>query len=520
MLVIRIFFLFPLIVASFMPVHSSGQNHPDKFLKTIEEKAYYYPQQAETMLDSLMSIDSLQIKKDQPGELAFLRGFLAYHKGDSDKALNYLDTALLTFIRNESSDGQAKCHLLMGWITEADKFHEQAVIYFYETIRLLNVQPSANAGLAYLGIARCKKILNEPFETELDKGLEYLRSTGKTEFLLYAKFTSNTLDMDGQGSENRLLEITDQYKALGLSNNVSTVYKVLANHYYVKHQLDSAHFYVDKAILSYDNSYPGESLIPALHQMKGLFYSGQKNFVQAREEYELALKLYEISGQVARSTFAYNSLYHLDFREGNYKSATENLSKVLELEKVSGLKEKQRMAKLLEITSGINQLNQEIAKVKKQKRLMLFTILFLGAIMTILIISALNFLRVRALKKRMINAEFQILLSSNFEKELALQHLNKIKANTLTIHEAQSLPNIEDRYPRLFGLVSRTTGPLSHSERIFAFMLAIGHSNEAIAAYFNVEPSSLRKTRQRIREKLKLEKGIELRCYFQNLIKL
>lgn len=120
MLLIILALLLSLLPGNLISSQPSGQNHPDKTLKIIGEKIYYYPRQAETMLDSLMNADSLKIKKDHSGELTFLQAFLSYHKGNSDKALDLLEAAMSTFILNESSGGQAKCYLLMGWITQGD----------------------------------------------------------------------------------------------------------------------------------------------------------------------------------------------------------------------------------------------------------------------------------------------------------------------------------------------------------------------------------------------------------------
>ncbi len=517
----RLFWSIRLVILCVLPVHLAGQSRTVATLKAIEEKVYYYPRQAERMLDSLLQQPPIEIENDHLGELNFLQGFLSYHKGEMDTALNHMETALMTFTRNDQPEWQGKCYLLMGWIAEGDSYLEQAKIYYYETIRLLDDKPEINTGLAYLGLARCKKILNEAYSEELIKGVEYLEAVGKDEFSLYAHFVYLMIKINEPGSTKQLLEIADRYLEVGLDDKVPNVYKALASYYLQIKELDSAHIYVDKAIEEFDDSYPGESLIPALHQLKGNIYYAQHNFDAARKLYLQALELYESYGQMTRSFYVYLSLYQLDRREHDYKGALENLMKANKYQNQANLKEKQRMAKALETAAGIGLLHEEILNYKKRNQLLVFSIIVFFAISVIIVIVGFFKYRERTRQKERINSEIQTLIASYRERELSIQRIENSREDIQKgLDKSLKGKMIDDIYPELLGLVSQSFGILSKTEQSCALMFAMGLTQETIAQLQNVQPDTIRRTKQRIRKKLDLPAETDLELFLQKQLKL
>ncbi len=517
----RLYLSICLLIACFLPNELIGQNNYNATLKAIEEKVYYYPQQAERMLDSLLQQRPIEIENDHRGDLNFLQGFIAYHKGEMDSALNHLETALMTFISQEKPKGQGKCYLLMGWISEGDNYLEQAKIYFYETIRLLNNQPGANTGLAYLGIARCKKILNETFSDDLNKGVEYLNTVGEVEFSLYAQFTYLMFNVNELGSTQKLLEVADSYLKIGLDNKVPNVYKILASYYRQIKKPDSALIYVDKAIRSFDNSYPGESLIPALHQLKGNIFYAQKDFENARKQYLLSLKLYESHGQMSHSFYAYHGLYNLDLKGGNYKGAVENLAKVNKYRNQANINQKQRMAKMIETTARVDLLNEQVLKFKKQKQRLFFSLALLSAIIVIILLIVFFKGREKKQKRKSLNADFQSLMALYNERLRAIELLENNREDLLKYQDEHlSARNIDDLYPELFRLIYENFNKLSKTELDYALMFTMDFPENEIAKLQNIQQPSIRKVKQRIREKLNLDSNIDLHSYFKAHLKL
>ena len=99
------FILIGVIVLIFKTLSSFGADNYKSSLKNIEDKIYYYPYQAENMLDSLLLQHSLENEKRYNGELNFLKGFMEWNKGNMDEAMNFLDSSLITFIKQENTEG-------------------------------------------------------------------------------------------------------------------------------------------------------------------------------------------------------------------------------------------------------------------------------------------------------------------------------------------------------------------------------------------------------------------------------
>ncbi len=157
-------------------------------LEQIEYDLHFYSQQAEIKLDSIIQNFSPQMKDEFDGQLAFLSGLLEYKKGNIDSSLTLLDKSLIKSLHQDNVKIQAKSQMVLGWIAEGTGFWEQAKINYYITIQLLNNTSYKETGWAYLGVARCKKNLKEPFYEEAEQGIRILKEIGKKELVLYADY--------------------------------------------------------------------------------------------------------------------------------------------------------------------------------------------------------------------------------------------------------------------------------------------------------------------------------------------
>lgn len=517
------YWFIPLVVIALILILSScsGTNNYESSLKNIEEKMYYYPPQAEKMLDSLLLQHSVVNEKKYKGELTFLKGFLEWHKGDIDSSMNLINSALITFIKQKNTIGQANCYLLMGWSSTNDNYFEQAKIYFYKTIKLLNNKPVAKVGIAYLDISFCKKQLKEPYKDDLNKGVKYLEQTGKVEFQLYAKYQKINDNIKNPGIIKQLNEIAEKYQSLELNNSASGVYKAMAIRYFYKQNPDSAFIYLDKAISVYDNKYPQASLIPSMHQIKGGVYLMQNDFKTARKEFMKSLNFYKTHKQLIRSYYVYNALSLLDKKEQNYKSSLKNLLLANKYKERLDIKEKQRMSKGLEISTYVFLLNEDILKSKKQNQLLLFLLLMFSVVGIIVFLLVTMKTRKKRYKIDVLKAKFQASIVSYQDKLKMIEFVKDKEVNQEEfIKQCSSGKKLKEIYPKLYSQVCIIFNNLSHSECNYALMFALYISEEDICEFNNIQQSSIRKVKQRIRKKLDLNIDKDLNKYFQKRLNL
>ena len=508
------------IVLVFITCSSFGTDSYKSSLKNIEEKIYYYPSQAERMLDSLLLQHSLENEKKYSGELSLLKGFIEWHKGNMDNAMNSVDSALITFIKQGNTTGQANCYLLMGWISTNDKYLEQADVYFYKAIKILNDKPLAITGIAYLDISFCKKQLEEPYKDDLNRGLNYLEQIGKIEFQLYGQYIKLDDNIKNPGSIALLKNIAEQYQNLGLNTQTSSVYKSIATYYY-NLKPDSALIYLDKAIRIYDNKYPQASLIPSLLQMKGAIYYSLNDFKAARKEFMMAIDFYKTHDQLISSYYVYYSLSLLDKKEQNYKSSLENLVIADKYKKRVDIKQKQRMSKGLEISSHVSLLREQIVKSKRQNQLLLFILALFCAAGVIVFLTVTLRIREKRNKIDKLKAEFHLAIVSYQDGLKAIKLIKDKEVNQEEfISQYSSGKRLKEIYPQLYSLVCITFPTLSDSAWDYALMFAIGLPEEDICRFKNIQRSSIRKTKQRIRQELNLSKDEDINKYFRKKMNL
>ena len=79
---------------------------------------------------------------------------------------------------------------------------------------------------------------------------------------------------------------------------------------------------------------------------------------------------------------------------------------------------------------------------------------------------------------------------------------------------------LKDTFPKLYSLVSITFPTLSYTERDYVILFTINLPEEQICKYQNIQKSSIRKIKQRLREKVGINKDDDLTKYFQKKLKM
>ncbi|MBI9063134.1 MAG: hypothetical protein JEZ14_14220 [Marinilabiliaceae bacterium] len=450
---------------------------------------------------------------------------MAYHKGEMDSALVYLEKALISWTQQEEFLGQAKCHLILGWISEGAGFWEQAKGDYCKTIQLTQSANCKETGLAYLGIARCKQILKESVRDEIEMGISCLRATGKKEFALYADFSGFMFGDKNEEAANHLKSVADEYMSLKLGNNAASVYKLLARYCMNQGQLDSSKEFLDKAIGIYDESYSQISLMPGLKQFKGVLFFQEKDYEQSRQSLLESIKWYDKLGKEGQKYFAYKYLYRIDTLQGNYQRAIYYQSRAFESFKTARYKEKQLMAKVAEVDVKVLLMRQTIDRLEYTNKMN--GILYCSAIVLILLVLLVIFQLIRGRyrneqqREQERTRQFQNLLVGLGEKRLLQQRIAE-SSDVISSDPVLSASLSDDFsvcYIETIREFGRSFSQLSDTEIRYAVMFALNLSGDVISEIQNVQMAAIRKVKQRIRQKLELDNDRSLELYFQQFLK-
>lgn len=488
-----------------------------KSTDTIENLMHYYPSLAENKLDSLTSISAIHCQLD----VDYIKSFLLYRKGNIDSSLVAVEACLKGYVINNNMEGQAKCKLLLGWISESIGQYEQAKINFYSS---LNTSPKKSIQTVHSihGIARCKFYLNESIDDELKQVDKILIDINNKEYNLYSKFLSTILNNNFQEKDIQdLLSLSIEFQELGLESNAANIIKSVALKYSDYNKLDSAIISINKGIaLNTSNPY-GFSILPALYQIKGSVYYKKNELDSASHYLNKALQLYDAHSLHDRKYYSYTLLRKIAFDKKEYIKAYDLLDKALQSEKKSKSITKARIAKLIEISSGINILSTNLEKLKFQQKttVLLVFIGLLGTAFAFYIVTKNN--REKTRKANNKNKELHSLVIALNEKVLLQKRYGRTfdatnqSSKTLTLAE-----KFDKCYNETLKSMSDEYSSLSNTECRYALLFGMDFGDDAICSIQSVQKATVRKARQRIRTKLSLAADINLNVFFnKSLVK-
>lgn len=491
-------------------------------LHEIESLLYYHPKQAEIKLDSLHVTISPKEYQQHTAYILYLQGFLLYQKGMLDSTITTLDQSLTAFVNLEDLVGQGKCHLLLGWVAEGLGQWEQAKINYYSTLNFLDGQTTLIAGLAYLGIARCKFYLNEAVADEIKKSNQLLLKTGSDNHRIHGRYISTLLKKDFSRDDiEKLKAIAADFVSAGLNNNAANAYKNVAIKYQEIDEIDTALLYIDKAIVCNMDIYPGVSEAPALYQVKGMLYYLEHNNELAITYLLKALELYDKYKLEERKYYAYTYLRRIAVENKNYTLAYGYSEKASLAQKRIHTINKARVAKLMEISFNVHQLEALISQLKRQRKISIL-LMVLGLTIIFLFVRLIikgNELKQEKLRRK--NTELQNLVIGMNEKILMQRRLGiSYETSSLDNKTLKTLSyKFDESYRETLNFFLLEYETLTNSEARYALMLALGLNNDTICAVQSVQKSAVRKAKQRICNKLNIAPDQDLEVYFKNFLK-
>ncbi len=498
----------------------------EKLFSEIDYNTIFYPKTAINQFDSLKGTFNEINFAEYRGYIDFLDAQFYYNDMKVDSALHYAEDAISWFTKRENVNWLSKCQYLLGKIAETTSLFEQAKINYYETINL-SQDENIWVGSAYIGIARCKKALEESYSEEMGQGIRILREVGRYEVGLFADFMEQYFNLSSPDSPANLKRIAEKYLNHKFYDRAVSVYKFVASSFYIKEKFDSAHVYCNLAIDLSEEYGVGKLVLPALFQFKGVLYFKQQEYNTADTYFNESLALYQDNNQSNRMHYAYNYIHQIDKARGDYSKAYADLQKYINLIEKTTTREKMRMAKVLEVNNKMDRMRSQLSQLKVEKKASEF-MLYLVMVVTTMILAGVGiyiyqYQKSKKAKIDELNKEFHNLLIGIGEKQLLEHRLNasNLKESKKKEEEENLIPShkIEDSsigdsfdscYMETINLFTGSFPQLTKTEVRYAVMICLKLPIEVIAKVQNVQPASIRKAKQRIRTKLNINDSLEV----------
>ncbi len=518
--------IFLLSNSTFFLVYSQDSNRKldiDEKFSDLEFNSAYHQEQVASELDSIQNSVSEDFYNKNSGYFDFIHAQLLFYNLELDSSLVYLEKTLSYFTLYENDKWLSKCQLLLGMVAEVSGFMEQAKINYYESIKLSENQNNVDLGLAYVGLARCKRALRENYKEELNLGVKYLTESDHIEARLFGEFMDQLFDLDSKNAPDKLNEIAQKYLQHNMYERVVNVYKVIASSYHAQLNFDSAHMYIDKAIDLCEEKNVGKVIIPALYQFKGLLYYKQKQYNVAEVYFIQSLDLYKSHNQTKRMLYTYSYMHKIDVAKEHYLKAYEDLKEYLSILQETTSDEKMRYAKVLEVNNKVELMKSQMEQLKIKKKASEF-MLYLVLVITIALLCGVAvyvylYQKNKKAKIEELNKEFHNLLIGIGEKQLLEHRLSRsVKKNRKIEEELENSfsnengdigDSFDSCYMETINLFTDSFPQLTKTEVRYAVMICLKLPIEVIAKVQNVQPGSIRKAKQRIRTKLSVSDNLE-----------
>ncbi|WP_075591131.1 tetratricopeptide repeat protein [Labilibacter marinus] len=503
-----IIFLYTTITISAQKTHKKVQDD----LLNIEEKLYFYPAQGEDLLVGLKYRFNKKELANYQESIHFLHGLLAYKKAQPDSAIHHLEKALIASTKKKNKLYQAKSQLIIGWLSERTGYWEQAKLNYLKVIQVAQQKHTYERGMAYLGIARCKMFLRESPDDELEKGRALIKSLNSLQNNLYADYLACNINHSNPDKLKQLQHIANSYMDLGLNKKAAGVYKSISSYYRQKRVLDSALYYLDKAIPLSISDYPETSMTPSLHQHKGYVLLLKKEYKKARFHFNKSIELCDKYKQQTTKQYAYDCLYRLDTIQGDFKQAFYHLSEARKNEKILLNRTKRQLSKIMEVSANVKVLKEEAALLKNQEKNTILISIIIILTLLVVWITSMNRNKQKILREKEARLELQKLISGLGEVKL-LQ-----KNYTLSDQEKRETHLLPDQFEASYAehikRIRHQFKTLTDDDVRYVVMFAADISDDVIAQIRNINRPSILKTKRRIRTKLGLKKGHDLKAYF------
>ncbi len=291
----------------------------------------------------------------------------------------------------------------------------------------------------------------------------------------------------------------------------------IANKYYNENKFDSALFYSNLAIKAYRPDNFGKSILSRTIQLKAKIFYEQNLLDSALTYFNKVKDFYVVNNAPNMQYYPYWYISRIDTIQGNFEKAFKDYNSAIYYKNKLNNDKDRREAKLSEISSVIADLKFNLLENKaKNQRYLLYWI----SSISLIIIFSLAFSLFLFKKQRKViikNRELQNINNNMEEKLLVLQEQKNssfafVKSDSPATNYAfvynETLKKLRNKFP-----------DLNNSQLMYALMFAQNMSNDMICELQNVQSSSIRMARLRIRRILNLENDRDLQKFFSDALK-
>ena len=526
---LRILLLFAGLLHYF---HSNAQKmYPSTSFASFDSLIYIDSDQASAIIDTLSDVKFTNVER---AELSKRKAILARIRGRYSDALNHNLDALENYGTMGDTFHIAEVYHNMGYLMRQIPEYKKSLAYFHQAISYReDLRDSTVLGQSHkeIGVIYRKLDSLERAEYHYNKALSLFNPQSDKRDILTLKGNFATL-YSAQGKTRRALEMNIQMlpevKASNEPESIGTRYANISFIYFKLKEYDKANTYIDSAIMA-DKA--GNLLARHVRhsKLKSRILYKSKRYKAAYKERRLHTKLQD-------TLFKRSLAEELDNTVRIFKKEKEMLQDSLQAE-----------AEKLLLSSQV-----EIEHSRRMKTLWIS--LLIGVILLSLVMWQLYRLKLVKLQVKNDKLSSQILeqklLNTKQENE-RLVHMTslqvKFKKSILqkvnTILERNDHPDRQIRdihrelsdqlrleyqgetvnqsiqdMPIVFDdLLSKKFPSLTGSERQLCFLVRNGLSIKEIANLKETSSAAVQSMRYRIRKKLNLEKGEELKSYLQKI---
>jgi tetratricopeptide (TPR) repeat protein len=471
----------------------------------------------------------------------YIKGYVFFDRGDLRNAIHPAMSALEFFSAKGDSWEKGKSYLLAGYIYESGGLFYEAHQYYLQSYELLQDFRDNFTGFAALGLARTStRIGNDHKEfLEIAREIMFKLKDKKYQVLYLMQLPSF------ESSHRKCIIIYQQalelYKDVNNDKVLFQIWTGLANKYYHLKKFDTVQIY-----LSVLDSIKMESKISPSLELNYLILAAAvdlswRRYKRAENKYIRILKISQENDYRMALNIAYKGMYELLKHNKNYEEALVYLQKQSDLKDVIVEERKQITTLLLDAQF------QSLQRIKELRSLQvrIVWIVIFGVIAFLLLLGWLLILqhqREKVSKKQ--QTELRRLFAKIHKEQVIVESLQSQVTRMVKKEEGKSrdhLMNISDRLHgvalseadqlELFRIIDmffegayaemmRDCKQLTVSDCRYLVFFAMEFTPHTVAAFNNVQISSLRKTRQRLREKLGLKTPTQLDEFITSLVEM
>lgn len=496
----------------------------------IYDNIFYHTNEAHRQLDSLQSTFTVEDSIAYKPYCNTISAFTAYKEGQFSLALDLADSALSYFLWNENKEWQARSILVLAFTAEALGLDSEAVDYYEVAVSMFS--DPALKGFSMLGNARCCKWLGKEWLQSMNSGINQLLLTNQKEHVLYANSIPYWFDKSLPNMIENLDSIAVEYIKLKMWVNASSTYKLISQHYRSKKDYDLALEYCTKSFecISKENSnvclYSASiySNFAAIYTELGLSGKSVECIQKAIDTYllgDVKLSLY----------YPYKELNQIYTNLGDYKQANYSAQQALESYILMSEIKKSSAAQLAEILINREYIEDQLTKIK-HKQFIKYCIFILLSIVFVSIIG-IKFFDKKKYYLKLINSlkrdnemlqlekrELIVLIDKMDTEEEVKKIMVKLKNIVLEDPELDAtLPGyFYNNYHKSLVKLKAIHPSLSEAEVRSAVMLAMDLPSSTISNLLCIQPESVKKYRNRIRKKIKLDSKVDLGQHLKIII--